>query len=103
MTTGVILPAVNPETTAQTAVGREQCTATYLLTNSPRGKSIIDHYNASELKFLTRKDRIAITNIVVDEFFYRFSKLTPSELKQRAEELFKLFPDVPEVNFFFDS
>lgn len=91
------VPVQHVEKDKKKEVSREECSATYLLTNSARGRAIIDSYKSSDHKLLSRTDKASITRIVVDEFIDRFSKLTSAELKSRASELFQLFPTIPEV------
>ncbi|XP_021695246.1 uncharacterized protein LOC110675167 [Aedes aegypti] len=75
-------------------ISRDKCTATYLLQGSAKGQAILNKYDKTP--FLTRTDKKTITQIVVDEFKDRFSKLTSSELEQRSIELSKLFPSEPK-------
>nr|XP_029708294.1 uncharacterized protein LOC109409192 [Aedes albopictus] len=84
----VSLPPAIPD------LSRETCTAAYFLRSSAKGQAILNKY--AESPFLTRTDKKSITQIVVDEFKDRFSKLTSSELEQRAIELSKLFPSEPK-------
>lgn len=82
----------------QPEISRDKCTATYLLQGSAKGQAILNKYDKTP--FLTRTDKKTITQIVVDEFKDRFSKLTSSELEQRSIELSKLFPSEPKVGIF---
>ncbi|XP_058824731.1 uncharacterized protein LOC131685199 [Topomyia yanbarensis] len=86
------LQSILPST--ENTVTRENCTAAYLLGSSPKGQQIIQQYR--DEKFLSRSDKKSITHIVVDEFKDRFSKLTPTELLDRAIELHRLFPSEPQ-------
>ncbi|XP_065090540.1 uncharacterized protein LOC135711593 [Ochlerotatus camptorhynchus] len=79
-------------------VTRADCTATYLLQTSARGKAILTKYQTNKL--LTRSDKRIITQIVVDGFKDRFSKLTASELQDRAVELSLLFPSEPQESWY---
>ncbi|KXJ76830.1 hypothetical protein RP20_CCG008856 [Aedes albopictus] len=97
------VPVQHVEKDKKKEVSREECSATYLLTNSARGRAIIDSYKSSDHKLLSRTDKASITRIVVDEFIDRFSKLTSAELKSRASELFQLFPTIPEHTWFEPS
>lgn len=91
-----LVPATNPQR-GSTNVTRAGCTAEYLLTSSTKGRSIICKYQTNP--FLSRADKKTITHIIVDEFKDRFSKLSPSELLDRACELGRLFPSEPQVCF----
>lgn len=75
---------------------REDCTATFLLKNSIKGKQILKTY--SETKILSKLDKKLVTHIVIDEFKDRFGKLTHEELRVRAAELRDIFPSEAEVN-----
>ncbi|KXJ72884.1 hypothetical protein RP20_CCG017068 [Aedes albopictus] len=95
------VPVQHVEKDKEKEVSREECSATYLLTNSAR--AIIDSYKSSDHKLLSRTVKASITRIVGDEFIDRFSKLTSAELKSRASELFQLFPTIPEHTWFEPS
>ncbi|XP_065090158.1 uncharacterized protein LOC135711281 [Ochlerotatus camptorhynchus] len=82
----------------QSDVTRANCTATYLIQTSARGQAILKKYDTN--KHLTRSDKRIITQIVVDEFKDRFSKLTPDELQSRAVELRSLFPSEPQESWY---
>lgn len=92
--TGILNVKVQGIPESEKDVTREKCTATYLITSSAKGRAILGKYAVNP--FLSRTDKKAITQIVVDEFKDRFLKLTSSELEQRATELTKLFPSEPK-------
>ncbi|XP_062709589.1 uncharacterized protein LOC109398652 isoform X3 [Aedes albopictus] len=87
-----------PPPPAVADVTRGNCTATYLLQTSAKGRAIIEKYKTA--KYLTRFDKRVITQIVVDGFKDRFSKLTSSELQNRAVELHSLFPSEPQETWY---
>ncbi|XP_065080182.1 uncharacterized protein LOC135703020 [Ochlerotatus camptorhynchus] len=78
----------NARPSEETQVSREACTATFLLNASSKGQAILRKY--SKTAFLSRSDKKSVTHIVVDEFKTRFSKLSSSELLDRACELKQL-------------
>ncbi|XP_065093331.1 uncharacterized protein LOC135714001 [Ochlerotatus camptorhynchus] len=82
----------------ETQVTREACTATFLLNASSKGQAILRKY--SKTAFLSRSDKKSVTHIVVDEFKNRFSKLSSSELLDRACELKQLFPSEPQETWY---
>lgn len=86
---------------SQQDFSRAECTATYLLKTSARGKAILAKYQGSQNKRLTRCEKRIITQIVVDEFKDRFSKLTADELQARAVELRFLFPNEPQASLVY--
>ncbi|XP_065075913.1 uncharacterized protein LOC135699570 [Ochlerotatus camptorhynchus] len=78
----------NARPSEETQVSREACTATFLLNASSKGQAILR--KNSRTAFLSRSDKKSVTHIVVDEFKTRFSKLSSSELLDRACELKQL-------------
>ncbi|XP_062554548.1 uncharacterized protein LOC134219727 [Armigeres subalbatus] len=81
-----------------TNLQRQDYTARFLITSSPRGRAIIEIYGSTNI--LTKAQKKAITHIVVDEFKDVFGKLTSSELKNRAAELKQLFPTESEYTWY---
>ncbi|XP_058447557.1 uncharacterized protein LOC131427939 [Malaya genurostris] len=90
----------NVSSTHRSPMKSENCTASFLLNNSARGKRILKVYE--ETKVLSKTDRRNITHIVIDEYKDRFGKLTHKQLEDRAAELSKLFPSESTVFICYD-
>ncbi|XP_062558016.1 uncharacterized protein LOC134222889 [Armigeres subalbatus] len=73
-----------------TNLQRQDYTARFLITSSPRGRAIIEIYGSTNI--LTKAQKKAITHIVVDEFKDVFGKLTSSELKIEQRNSNNCFP-----------
>ncbi|XP_021708285.1 uncharacterized protein LOC110681115 isoform X2 [Aedes aegypti] len=79
--------------TSRTSLGarpRTEWTAQNLICRSRKGNQILEKFKASNI--LSKKDRIFITHLIVDEFTDEFGKLTREELIRRSAELSALFP-----------
>ncbi|XP_062710812.1 uncharacterized protein LOC134288897 [Aedes albopictus] len=75
-------------------LSRQQWTAKALINRSKKGRLIWEAYQATSI--LSRKDRIFITHLIVDEFVDEFGRLTREELARRATELKNIFPTVEQ-------
>lgn len=87
----------DPPKTAIGNIPRNQWTSQALINRSKKGRLILEAFQTS--KVLSRKDRIFITHLIVDEFVDEFGKLTREELSLRSAELKCIFPTVEEVIF----
>ncbi|XP_062538250.1 uncharacterized protein LOC134206538 [Armigeres subalbatus] len=84
----------DPPKTAIGNIPRNQWTSQALINRSKKGRLILEAFQTS--KVLSRKDRIFITHLIVDEFVDEFGKLTREELSLRSAELKCIFPTVEE-------
>nr|XP_019560708.2 uncharacterized protein LOC109429250 [Aedes albopictus] len=69
---------------------RAEWTAQNLISRSKKGIQILEQFKTTNI--LSKKDRIFITHLIVDEFTDEFGKLTREELINRSAELSVLFP-----------
>ncbi|XP_055584886.1 uncharacterized protein LOC129737750 [Uranotaenia lowii] len=73
---------------------RHEWSAASLIERSSRGRNIIKEYN--EKRALTKRDRVFVTHLVIDEFVSEYGKLSKAELRSRASELKLIFPAVDQ-------
>lgn len=75
---------------------RAEWTAQNLISRSKKGIQILEQFKTTNI--LSKKDRIFITHLIVDEFTDEFGKLTREELINRSAELSVLFPTTEQVS-----
>ena len=87
----------DPPKVALGNLSRQQWNAKALINRSKKGRLIWEAYQITSI--LSRKDRIFITHLIIDEFVDEFGRLTREELACRATELKNIFPTVEQVIF----
>ncbi|XP_062714297.1 uncharacterized protein LOC109409342 [Aedes albopictus] len=84
----------DPPKVALGNLSRQQWNAKALINRSKKGRLIWEAYQITSI--LSRKDRIFITHLIIDEFVDEFGRLTREELACRATELKNIFPTVEQ-------